>query len=136
MEIYSSIINSLLFLLIALLHAYWAFGGMWASRLALPTKQNGETLFLPSKMATLTVALVLILFSLVTLSNVLTIPIPYLEVINWLITGIFFIRFIGDFKFVGITKKIKETPFALYDTRYYSPLCLYISINSLILSIT
>jgi len=32
-----------------LLHFYWAGGGKWGFKKALPTKENGELLFLPTK---------------------------------------------------------------------------------------
>lgn len=48
---------------------------------------------------------------------------------------IFLIRAVGDFKYVGFTKTIRNTAFARLDTWYYSPLCLILSINSWIVVI-
>lgn len=47
---------------------------------------------------------------------------------GWMIALVFFIRTIGDFHWVGICKKKKGTLFAHWDTRLYSPLCLFIAI--------
>ena len=41
------------------------------------------------------------------------------------------IRAIGDFKYVGFFKTVKDTPFADYDTKYYSPLCLFLGLSTL-----
>jgi hypothetical protein len=43
------------------------------------------------------------------------------------------IRAIGDFKYVGFFKRIKNTPFARYDTQYYAPLCLYLGLSTLLI---
>jgi hypothetical protein len=47
---------------------------------------------------------------------------------TWVICLLFFIRAIGDFKLIGLFKRIHDTGFAWWDTRVYSPLCLLISI--------
>lgn len=40
------------------------------------------------------------------------------------LSTIFTLRAIGEFNAVGFFKKIKDTEFAIYDTKYFSPLCL------------
>lgn len=47
--------------------------------------------------------------------------------IAWIIPIIFFLRSIGDFRYVGLTKKVKGTVFARLDTLYFAPLCLLIA---------
>jgi hypothetical protein len=42
---------------------------------------------------------------------------------------LFALRAMGDFHYVGFFKKVKSTPFALYDTKYFSPFCLYLSLS-------
>ena len=42
--------------------------------------------------------------------------------------GNLFVRFAGEFGYVGIFKKHKNTPFARMDTLVYSPLCLFLSV--------
>ena len=46
---------------------------------------------------------------------------------NLAIGIVFLIRAIGDFKYVGFSKKVKGSLFAENDGRYYSPLCLVVS---------
>lgn len=43
---------------------------------------------------------------------------------GWLIAIIFLLRAMGDFNYVGFFKKVRETDFAINDSKYYSPLCL------------
>jgi hypothetical protein len=38
-------------------------------------------------------------------------------------------RTVGDFKYVGLFKRVRGTPFARLDTLLYSPLCLLLSLG-------
>lgn len=53
----------------------------------------------------------------------------------WIIAGIFILRAIGEFNYVGFFKKIKQTKFGKNDTKYYSPLCLTIGILTLLMEL-
>ncbi len=50
----------------------------------------------------------------------------------WILASVFLLRAIGDFCYVGFAKKVRSTRFAQLDTRFYSPLCLFMSINTLL----
>ena len=125
-----ALILSLILLAIALLHFYWMLGGKWGFNHSLPSQPNGEYLFTPGKLATGVVGLALVgmvYFIFLRLQN------PSSS--NWIfkyglyfLGGIFTLRAIGDFKYVGFFKKIKGTPFSKNDTSFYSPLCLLIGI--------
>ena len=52
---------------------------------------------------------------------------------GWIISILFFIRAIGDFKYVGFFKKVKQTTFGEMDTTYFSPLCLVISMVGILI---
>lgn len=52
----------------------------------------------------------------------------------WIMAGIFIVRAIGDFKYVGFFKRIKHTTFGQMDTKYYSPVCLIIGILTILLA--
>jgi protein-S-isoprenylcysteine O-methyltransferase Ste14 len=129
----------LIFLFISIIHFYWAFGGSWGSDSVLPTKENKEKVLNPSALPTVIVALGVLGFGLIVLikSGLLEFSLP--SWINqyglWIIAGIFILRAIGDFNYVGFFKKIKETKFGKNDTKYFSPLCLLIGILALILEI-
>ncbi len=47
---------------------------------------------------------------------------------------LFLMRAVGDFNAVGFFKKIRSTAFAAYDTKYFSPLCVYLSVAFALLS--
>lgn len=129
---------SLVFLFLASMHIYWALGGRWGSDAAIPAKEDATKVFTPGPLPTLIVAvgfLVLGLLVLIT-SRVIEYELP--PVIDhyalWFITAVFFLRAIGDFKYVGFFKKITKTKFAQNDSRFYSPLCLVIAILTAILA--
>ncbi len=134
-----SIILSFIFLLLSIIHAYWSLGGRKGKDIAIPTKNNNTKIFSPGILSTLIVALGLFGFAVFILIKIkfLNIPIPHL--INkyglWIIATIFFLRAIGNFKYVGFFKKVKHTKFGRYDTKYYSPLSLVISIMAIFLEL-
>jgi hypothetical protein len=112
----------------ALFHIYWAFGGKVLLDKALPTK-DGVQLLNPSKALTFLVGVVLLGFASVSYLLYFWMDNSELVVyLGWIIAVLFFVRAIGEFHIVGFFKKIKDTPFAEYDTKYFSPLCLFLSI--------
>lgn len=130
----------LIFLFISSLHFYWAIGGKWASDAVLPTKDNSDTKVLnPSILPTLIVAFGLLGFGLfiLVMSGLIAFYLPqWLHKYGlWIIAGIFILRAIGDFNYVGFFKKIKLTKFGKNDTKYFSPLCLIIGILTIILEV-
>ena len=50
------------------------------------------------------------------------------------LSTIFILRAIGEFNAVGFFKKIKDTEFAIYGTKYFSPLCLILGVIFAILA--
>ncbi|MGG2066163.1 DUF3995 domain-containing protein [Bacillus sp. S14(2024)] len=119
---------------ISLIHMYWGCGGAWGSKVVLPMKKDsGEYAFVPRKIGTFVVALAILCFAMILLAQS-----RYLSFWNashytkWgcmILAGIFFLRAVGDMKYVGIFKKVKGTKFSVYDTWLYSPLCLYIALS-------
>lgn len=47
---------------------------------------------------------------------------------GWFISSIFLLRAMGDFKYVGFLKKVRNTPFGEMDSKFYSPLFFTIGI--------
>ena len=124
-----SILLSLVFLILSIIHLNWAIGNTWGLEYALPSSEGGEVIFRPGKFITLAVALGLLGFCFFYFIN----PEPD-NPKNWIfdygriiIPGIFALRAIGDFKYVGLFKKIKNTKFAKMDTKFYTPLCIMIA---------
>ena len=130
-------INTTIFLVLSLLHFYWGFGGSLWYEEVLPTNSHGSKRMEPGMIATLVVAFGLVLSALITLGNRGTwdqhIKRKYFRYGTLLITIIFLLRAIGDFKLVGFFKTITKTRFAENDTQFFSPLCLLIATVSLLL---
>jgi len=126
-------ITSLLFIIIGMLHVFWAFGGSWGVNSVLPTKDDNKLPVLrPRMLGTLFIGLLcffasVLLFCQIDLFEVIKSPLS-----KWLcIAGgiIFLLRAIGEGKYIGFFKKIKHTRFAKQDTVFYSPLCVWISLT-------
>ncbi|WP_415397070.1 DUF3995 domain-containing protein [Sulfurimonas sp. CS5] len=128
-----SIVTIVVLILIAILHFYWSFGGKIGLSVALPTK-DGKKLINPGKFLTFLVGIILMSFAYVAyilrFGDMNSLYIYF----GWIISSIFILRAVGDFNAVGFFKKIKSTKFAIYDTRYFSPLSLYLGLVLAILS--
>ncbi|MGE7840014.1 DUF3995 domain-containing protein [Lysinibacillus sp. NPDC093712] len=118
--------------LISMLHVYWACGGSWGSKVVLPVKKGEqEPVFIPQKTGTLLVAFLLLVAAFLLYMQ--GIYLQSMQKFAFLTLGcavcavIFFIRAIGDFKYIGFFKKIKHSQFARNDTWFYSPLCLLLA---------
>lgn len=128
---------SLIFIALSGIHFYWAFGGKWGGAAAIPTKENNEPVMKPRTFETLIVALGLLGFGLFVLikSGFIQFRIPewFMDYGMWIITAIFFLRAIGEFRYVGFFKRIKGTHFAEMDTKLFSPLCLVIALLAVLI---
>ena len=138
----SSILSStlfLIFLILAIFHFYWLFGGKGGLKKVIPTKSKGEDPLPIPKFATLIVALVFVFFGLIYLLKIdfwnLQIPNWLTRYIYWLIPILFIVRAIGDFNYVGLFKKIKDTEFAKADSKIFIPLCLFIGLIGILVQI-
>ena len=125
----SQTLNTLIFIFISGFHFYWAFGGKLGSQAVIP-KIEGKLVFQPPVLATVLVALVMLVGAWLSWQPHANSCAKTLIYGNLTIGIVMLIRAIGDFKYVGFFKKIKGTLFAQNDTRYYSPLCLLISLNA------
>ncbi len=85
------------------------------------------------------VAIGLLLFSCITASNFKN-PFSLLNqnqitFLTRLIGVIFLIRAIGDFNIVGLFKQKNKSLFAIKDRQIFVPLCLYLGISSILITI-
>lgn len=124
---------ALIFAGLSLLHIYWAAGGSWGSAVVIPSAKGKRTLN-PSVLATLMVAVALLLamFTILGRLGVLGAVLPH-WLFYWGTLGIaliFLLRAVGDFRMVGFFKQIRDTDFARWDTRLFSPLCLCMSVSA------
>ncbi len=123
------IIIAFVFAFLAFLHFYWAIFGIKKPELVLPTKNPELKMKVPSSTMTAFVGLGLLFFAVLFANQTLRFwNFEWFRYIQIAIGVIFLIRAIGDFKYVGFFKSIKETPFARMDTKYYAPLCLVLVI--------
>jgi hypothetical protein len=130
------LINSVLLLLISAIHFYWAFGGRWAASAVIPQINPEKKVFMPSPIVTIAVAIPFLIISLIfaQAAGLFSIEIitSYRLQLLLALVAVFSIRAIGDFKYVGFFKKVKETEFGINDTKYFTPLCTFIAISLLI----
>jgi hypothetical protein len=130
--------ETLIFAALAVLHIYWATGGKQYLAAALPQFDSGEKVFMPGAGITWVVALGLLGFAGATVSALPSLqgflPNTVVFWLNLIIGGIFLLRAIGDFKYVGFSKTIRNTHFARQDLRYYSPLCSIVALSSFLIA--
>jgi hypothetical protein len=121
-----------IFSILSVIHFYWGLGGKWGANAAIPTRENNEKVMNPKLFECFVIAFGLLAFGLFILVKTQILP---LSLPNWLmkyglgvLSTIFILRAIGDFKYVGFFKRIKSTQFGQLDTKYYSPLCLVVGL--------
>lgn len=124
--------------LLALLHLYWSVVGVSSRSVALP-EVDGRPVFVPSRLASFAVAASLAAAGYLILARggLLSTPLPA-GVVRAGAAGVgtaFLFRAIGDFRLVGFFKRVRETPFARWDTRLFTPLCLGLGLASLWLAL-
>lgn len=128
---------TVIFIFLSLLHGYWALGGSWAIEKTIPerfkdgffSKENHGMIVI----ATFIVAAGLMILAMMVAGYLGKVNLPIgkdLIRIGLIIAMvIFFIRSIGNFKDVGFSKSDKSGEFGYWDTRLYSPLCLFFSVS-------
>lgn len=133
------LLNGSILIVLSGIHFYWALGGKAGIESTLPTDLEGKRVLNPKKMDSALVAVFLLIFALLFFckAGILDFYLPHLigRFGTSVISLIFLLRALGDFRYVGFSKKIKSTPFAELDTKYFSPLCLFIGINGILLEI-
>jgi hypothetical protein len=132
------------FVLLGLVHVYWALGGRLGLHAALPQlpvppgwQQNGEpqmvNAFDPRRGTTLAVAAVLIVVGVAVglRGGLLGAPVRHgaLQAMLAAVALVILARAIGDFRLVGFFKRVKGSAFARMDTWVYSPLCVMLGLG-------
>jgi hypothetical protein len=137
MAVVLSSTNAFIFTIISGFHFYWVMGGKVGFDVVLPSTTEGSKALKPSKLMTIAVAFVFLGIAIFYLIKGYLIDFPLPKLIDnyglYALAGVLIIRAIGDFKYAGFFKKIKDTPFARYDSTYYSPLCLYLGLSTLVI---
>jgi uncharacterized protein DUF3995 len=125
------------FVILALLHVYWSLGGQLGHSAAVPSV-NGRRLFNPSPQATFMVAVALLACAC-AISGAIgwlgeAVPVSVFRVVTMAVAVVFLLRAIGDFRYVGFFQRGSDSPFAYWDLRLYSPLCLLIGVATLVVA--
>ena len=123
--------------LLGLIHVYWAAGGRVGSMVALP-ERDGRPLFQPTPAATLRVAGGLFGAAWLVLARLGVVPTigpeRWTRRAVWVLAMLFALRVVGDLRYVGLFKRVRGTPFAHWDTRLFTPLCLLLAMGSAIVA--
>jgi glucan phosphoethanolaminetransferase (alkaline phosphatase superfamily) len=125
-----SSIEVIIFAILAGIHFYWAFGGKSGGEYVLPTNQEGIKVLNPRAIDSVIVGVGLTFCLSIYLVHIIqypfSLPTWYFSVGKWIVPSVFTLRAIGDFKYVGFFKSIRNTPFGKIDTKLFAPLCLFI----------
>lgn len=135
-------IVAIVLLLLAVVHAYWAAAGQRGASAAVPTRPDGPVagapIFRPGRLATLAVAVALGLAAILVLGRAGLLPgvgpVWAYRYGAWAIGTVFLLRTVGDFRYVGMFKRVRATRFAVLDTRLYTPLCAVLAAAMLYLA--
>ena len=115
---------------IGFLHVFWAVRGKGVSGTVVPTVE-GKLLFVPGRMATAWVGVGLLAVAAVLLDRMFKLSMLSASIskrICLLFALIFFLRAVGEFNYLGFFKRSRDTKFAYWDTRVFSPLSLLLAI--------
>jgi hypothetical protein len=122
------------------LHLYWAGGGRWGTDVAIPKRASGAPTFVPGSAATLLVSMLLFAAALVFLGRVelggQLIPKWLFAAGAWVLVVVFSARVVGDFRWFGLFKRTKGTPFAWWDSTLYIPLSGLLALAALVVATT
>lgn len=122
------------------IHFYWALGGKWGITAVLPTDEKGTRKLNPGLISTLLVSIALASIGILYAVKSKLFSLTFMP--NWLLkyglyisAVVFLLRVIGDFNYVGFTKKIKKTTFAKNDSKWFSSVCLFLGVTGLFIAI-
>ncbi|MCX7546344.1 DUF3995 domain-containing protein [Xanthomarina sp. F1114] len=134
-----TLLLSIVFIGLGIIHFNWVFGGKWGFQESLPTNRNGEKVLNPKTIDCLIVGFFLIVFGMFYFLKLglITLQMPHKisTIAGWTIPIIFLLRAVGEFNYIGFFKQVKGTEFAKLDSKYFSPLCLIVGLLGIITQI-
>lgn len=132
MHILAGLLGAVLIAL-SVLHLRWAFGGR-AEGPAIPSRADGTPLFRPGPLASLSVAGALALAAAIVLARGQLMPADAqsaaVRLGTWGVAIAFAARTVGEFRYVGLFRRVRGTPFARWDAWVFTPLCAVIAAAS------
>jgi hypothetical protein len=127
----------LVLLTLAAIHVYWAVRRV-GTNAGVPSRADGQPVFRPGRVATLAVAVALITAALLVAGRAQLLALHALPVVlrigTWGVATAFALRTIGEFRYVGLFKRVHGTPFARWDTVLFTPLCAAIAIATAVVA--
>lgn len=128
--------------IVAVLHAYWAFGGRWPGHdelsLARTVVGSKGVTTMPARGPTLVVALLIFVAGVLALAPVGVSPIVLPPMLQTLAIAALAVVFLarGAIGFTPLFRRLQaEEPFATLDRRLYSPLCLALGAGFAVLAV-
>ncbi len=125
------------FLALALWHFYMAALPASGISSAVPTVE-GKPLFVPSRAATVAVGVALLLFAglVAATSGAIAVGLPQgaLRWLSFALAAGLLGRAVGEFKYVGLFKRVRGSRFATPDTFVYSPLCALLCVGVILVA--
>lgn len=109
---------------LAALHVAWGLGLRWGSHAAIP-EVAGRPAFRPPRSLTALVAA-----ALGVAAALVVVAVRCGASWSWLslaVAGVFALRALGDFRFVGLTKRVHGTAFARWDDGLFTPLSVLLA---------
>lgn len=128
---------ALVLLLLSGLHVYWLLGGRIGKDVSLP-ESEGQPAFRPGAVGTAAVAVALLAAAgvIALRAGVVELPVsdPLVHFGTWAVAAAFLLRAIGDFRYVGLFRRVRGTRFARWDARLYTPLALGLGIGAAVIA--
>jgi hypothetical protein len=125
------LLNTSILIILSFLHIYWALGGNWGMNAVLPTVSEGQRRFLTGIYGRFAIGAAIGAFAFVSIGTTGIFDVfagrDFFRYASTAIALLFLLRAIGDFRYIGFFKKANGTLFAKNDTRFYSPLCIFIA---------
>ena len=122
---------------LAAVHVYWALRGV-GTTVGVPSRPDGTPVFHPGRVATLGVAVALSIAALLVAGRAQLVDLGLspvvLHVAVWGVAAAFGVRTVGEFRYVGLFKRVRGTPFARWDTRLFTPLCAAIATAAVVVA--
>lgn len=116
---------------IGLLHLYWAANRNADYSAAIPTAPEGKPVFQPPAWMTAGVGVALLATATLFTLRALGIVLPGLDALVLMATFVFSVRAIGDGRYVGFSKKLRDTRFGRLDDDLYTPLSVSFAFGGL-----
>lgn len=120
--------NSLFFIGLTLIHLNWLFGGSLGNYALIPTDGNNRMLYKPNGLRVAILCVSFLCFTLINLARAGVFGESLIE--TFAVYGtrgigiLLFLRAIGDFNYVGLSKRFYNSRFSNPDTKVFSPVCL------------